>query len=134
MDVRAFLRKLLKKNKEKISIKIFYLRIFVVGCCDQIFDAEFCWITNFGVTALVVDVADDDDEFVIIGWTSVTRFLDKNEDCFILLWSLLVDKSLVDDIKVWILGDVVPGGINVSNDDDDVDAVPVELACWGLNI
>lgn len=93
-------------------------------------DAEFCWITNFGGTQLEAD-DDDDDEFVIIGWTSVRRFLDKNGDRLELIESWLLVKSLVEDIKVWIFGDVVPGGINVTNGEGDV---PVELLCWELNI
>ncbi len=112
---------------------MFSLRIFVFGCCDQIFDVEFCWITNFGVTEFDDDDDEDDEELVINGWTSVKRFFDKNDDCLELWWSWLFDKSFVDDINVWIFGDVVPGGINVTNDDDD-DDVPVELFCWGLSI
>lgn len=109
--------------------KNFYLRIFVVDGCDQIFDVEFCWITNLGVTEF------DDEGFVTNGWTSVTRLLDTNGDCLEFFWSLLLfDRSLVDDIKVWIFGDVVPGGINVTNDDEDEEDVPVEFVCWGLNI
>ncbi len=109
-------------------MKCFLLRIFAFGCCDQIFDVEFCWITNFGVTEFVTD---DDEEFVINGWTNVKRFFDKNADCLELFWSKLLDKSFVADINVWIFGDVVPGGINVTKDDDDV---PVELFCWGFSM
>jgi hypothetical protein len=116
----------MKKNKKD------YLRIFVVGCCDQIFDVEFCWITNFGVTEL------DDEAFVTNGWTSVKRLLDKNDECLEFFWSLLwFERSFVDDINVWIFGDVVPGGINVTNDDEEEEEeedVPVELVCWGLSI
>ncbi len=73
----------------------------------------------------------DDEALVINGWTSVKRFFDKNDDCLELVWSWLFDRSLAEDIKVWIFGDVVPGGINVTKGDDDV---PVEFVCWGLRI
>lgn len=86
---------------------------------------------------------------VINGCTSVTRFFDRNTDWLVLVddnLSLADERSLVDDIvtlfNVWILGEVVPGGgINVNNDDDDVELVSicclftvVVLLCWGFNI
>lgn len=132
LDVKAFLLKLKfneeKKNEIKILFFIFnFIRIFVFGCCDQIFDGEFCCITNLGAAEFVVD----EEEFVITGWKSVTRFFAKNDDCFAFWWSELFVKSFVDDINVWIFGDVVPGGINVTNEGD---GEPVELVCCGLNI
>lgn len=100
-----------------------------MGWGVQIFDVEFCWITNFGVTELFVVI----DEFVVInGGTNVTRFFDKNDDDDVvdvdvvgleLFCSWFVVKSFVDDINVWIFGDVVPGGISVTNGDE---FVPVE--------
>ena len=39
-----------------------------------------------------------------------------------------MERSPVEDIKVCIFGEVVPGGIKVTNDDE----VPVELLCDGL--
>ena len=100
----------------------------------------FCWITNFGDEFVVVD---DDD---VIGCTNVKRFFDKKTDWLELFVEDLsiVDISFVDDIvtlfNVWILGEVVPGGINVNNDDDvefgsveDLFTVVV-LLCWGFNM
>lgn len=93
------------------------------------FDVEFCWITNFGVTELLVVI----DGLVINGGTNVTRLFDRNgddDDVVVvavdleLFCSWFVVKSFVDDdINVWIFGDVVPGGISVTNGDE---FVPVE--------
>lgn len=105
------------------------LPIFVFGGWDQMLDAEFCWITSFGATVFVEDKVDE--ELVMIGWKSVKRFFGKNADDFELMESWLLVRSFVDDINVWIFGDVVPGGINVTNGEL---GVPVALVCWGLNI
>ncbi len=83
---------------------------------------------------------------MINGWTSVTRFFDKKTDWLEFvdedLSEVVVDISFVDDIvtlfNVWIFGDVVPGGINVTNDDDEEEFgslfTVVVLLCWGFNI
>lgn len=105
------------------------LPIFVFGGWDQILDAEFCWITSFGATVFVEDKVDE--ELVMIGWKSVKRFFGKNGDGFELSESWLLVRSFDDDIRVWIFGDVVPGGINVTNGEV---GVPAALVCWGLNI
>lgn len=142
---------------------IFAVGSIVDGGIEKIFVAWVCccggcqkWllvvVTNFDELFVVDDddVDDDDEdeddvdeEFVINGCTSVTRFFDKNTDWLELVEEVLsvVDISFVDDIvtlfNVWILGDVVPGGINVNNDDDVVfDGLftVVVLLCWGFNI
>ena len=58
----------------------------VVDCGDQMFDVEFCWISNFGVTVELVaedeDAEEEDDEeeeAVTNGWTKVKRFLPMND-------------------------------------------------------
>lgn len=161
--------KLNKTKKPFILFYLFYflLQIFVAcGCCccgcqKLLFVVDefgFCWITNLGVTLFVCFplfdgfvVVDDEVAFVINGCTSVTRFFDRKTDWFgfvddnLSVVVFVVDISFVDEIvtlfNVWILGEVVPGGINVNKDDEDVELVKicclftgVVLLCWGLNI
>lgn len=93
------------------------------------FGAEFCWITSLGATVFVEDKVDE--ELVMIGWKSVKRFFGKNDDCLELIESWLFVRSFVEEINVWIFGEVVPGGINVTNGEV---GVPAEFDCWGLKI
>lgn len=122
----------MKLSKQKTISDLFCLPIFVVDGWGQILDVEFGCMTNLGVTEF--DDVTDDEELAIIGCTSVKRFLDKKDDCFRVLWSFTLEKSFVDDINVWIFGDVVLGDINVTKDDGDDDDVPIEFVGCELNI
>ena len=117
-------------------------KIFVacVGCCCG--QKWLLVVTNF--EELLVDETEEDVvELVINGWTSVTRFFDKNTDWFGLVEMdfSFVDISFVAEIvtllNVWIFGEVVPGGIKVNNDEEEEFegfVTVVVLLCCGLRM